>query len=263
LLWPTLWALWISSQGRPDPQVFLIFVCGVVLMRSAGCVVNDIADRNLDVHVERTRDRPIAAGRVSVAEALVLFSILAVLALMLALRLNRMSLLLAVIGALLTVTYPLLKRFVSVPQFYLGFCFGWGIPMAFAAQIETLPRIAWLLFIANLIWVVVYDTIYAMVDRADDINAGVRSTAILFGEADRHIVAILQLLCLSALYLAGRAANLGIWYEAGLACGAVFFIHELWLIRKRERAACFAAFLNSHYFGMAVFIGIALHFVFD
>jgi 4-hydroxybenzoate polyprenyltransferase len=233
-----------------------------VLMRSAGCVVNDIADRRLDPRVRRTRNRPIAAGRVSVAEAVVLLAILGVLALMLALRLNRLSLTFALGGAFLTMTYPLLKRFISVPQFYLGACFGWGIPMAFAAQTESVPRIAWLLFLANLVWVVVYDTIYAMVDRDDDLRAGVRSTAILFGESDRHILAALQVLTVLALYLVGRAAELGAWYNAGLGCGSAFFVYELWLIRRRDRDACFTAFLNSHYFGMAVFIGIALDYLF-
>ena len=181
---------------------------------------------------------------------------------MLALQLNKFTLLLAVLGAFLAVSYPFVKRFLSVPQLYLGLTFGWGIPMAFAAQLEHVPRVALLLLIANMLWVTVYDTIYAMVDRDDDLKIGVRSTAILFGDSDRHIIAALQAMTLLSLYLAGRMLHLGSWYRAGLIAGAVFFIHHLWLIRRRERAACFRAFLNNHYFGMSVFIGILLDYQF-
>ena len=262
LLWPTLWALWISAHGRPNGRIFAIFVAGVFLMRSAGCAINDYADRSFDPHVARTKSRPLAAGRISAQEALVLFAILSLASLMLALHLNRLTLLLAVAGAFLAVTYPFVKRFLSVPQLYLGLSFGWGIPMAFAAQTEQLPRVAWLLFLANLLWVTVYDTIYAMVDRDDDLKIGVRSTAILFGDSDRHIVAALQAMTLLALALVGRLAGLGAWYWTGLAAGAAFFIYQLWLIRLREPAACFRAFLNNHYFGMSVFIGILLDYLF-
>ncbi len=262
LLWPTLWALWISAKGRPDPGIFIVFVTGVVLMRSAGCVINDYADRHFDPHVARTRDRPLAAGRVSTGEALVLFAILSLVALVAALHLNRQALGLALIGAFLAVSYPYVKRFVSLPQFYLGLAFGWGIPMAFAAQTSQLPRLAWLVFVANILWVTVYDTQYAMVDREDDLKIGVRSTAILFGDADRHVIALLQAMTLGALYLAGRMAELGPWYHAGLLAAAAFFCHQLWLIRDREPAACFRAFLNNNYVGMAVFIGIALDYLF-
>ncbi len=262
LLWPTLWALWISADGFPDPKVFLVFVLGVVLMRCAGCVINDYADRGLDPMVERTRDRPLAVGSVSTAEALVLFAILVLSALILVLQLNRLTLLLAVVGAALTVTYPFLKRFFSLPQFYLGVSFGWGIPMAFAAHTESVPRVAWLLLLANITWCAVYDTIYAIVDREDDQKIGVRSTAILFGESDRHIIAALQGLTLLALYLVGRAAGMHGWYAAGLLVGAIFFARHLFMIRDRNRQRCFEAFLNNHYFGMAVFIGIALDYLF-
>ena len=262
LLWPTLWALWISADGFPDPKVFLVFVSGVVLMRSAGCVINDYADRNLDPKVERTRGRPLAVGSVSTLEALVLFAILVLSALILVLQLNRLTLLLAVVGAALTVTYPFFKRFFSLPQFYLGVSFGWGIPMAFAAHTESVPRVAWLLLMANIAWCAVYDTLYAMVDREDDLKIGVRSTAILFGESDRHIIAALQGLTLLALYLVGRAAGMRGWYAAGLGVGAIFFLRHLIMIRKRDRQRCFDAFLNNHYFGMAVFIGIALDYLF-
>ena len=262
LMWPTLWAVWIASQGKPSPKVFLVFVLGVVLMRSAGCVINDFADRGFDPHVERTRDRPLAAGRVSSAEALALFAILTFLALILVLQLNRLTVLLAVIGAMLTITYPFLKRFFSVPQFYLGASFGWGIPMAFAATNENVPRVAWLMLIANILWCAVYDTLYAMVDREDDLKIGVRSTAILFGESDRHIIAVMQGMTVLSLFLVGRIVMMGGWYNAGLAAGAAFFIYHLYLIRNRDRGRCFDAFVNNHYFGLVVFVGIALDFVF-
>ncbi len=262
LLWPTLWALWISSRGRPNPRIFIIFVAGTVLMRSAGCAINDYADRSFDPHVARTKDRPLAAGRISTLEALGLFAALSMTALMLALQLNKATLLLAVAGGFLAVSYPFIKRFLAVPQMYLGLTFGWGIPMAFEAQYEQVPRVAWLLLLANVLWVTVYDTIYAMVDRDDDIKIGVRSTAILFGDSDRHIIAVLQIMTLLALYLVGRMIHMGYWYSMGLWAGAAFFAYQLWLIRRREREACFRAFLNNNYFGMAVFIGMALEYQF-
>jgi 4-hydroxybenzoate polyprenyltransferase len=262
LLWPTLWAVWIAGRGKPTPLIFFIFVAGTVLMRSAGCAINDYADRSFDPHVARTRDRPLAAGRISTLEALLLFTALSLTALMLALQLNKSTLLLAVIGGFLAITYPFVKRFLAVPQMYLGITFGWGIPMAFEAQIEQVPRIAWLLLLANVLWVTVYDTMYAMVDRDDDIAIGVRSTAILFGDSDRHIIALLQLMTLAALYLVGRMINMGYWYQGGLCAGACFFIYQLWLIRNRDRESCFRAFLNNNYFGMSVFIGMALEYQF-
>jgi 4-hydroxybenzoate polyprenyltransferase len=262
LLWPTLWAVWIAGRGKPDPHVFLIFVMGVVLMRSAGCAINDYADRSFDPHVTRTKDRPLAAGRISTLEALVLFAALSMTALMLALQLNRATLLLAVAGGFLAISYPFVKRFLSVPQMYLGLTFGWGIPMAFEAQLEHVPRVALLLLLANMLWVTVYDTMYAMVDRDEDLKIGVRSTAILFGDSDRHIIAVLQIMTLISLYLVGRIIHLGSWYYGGLWAGAAFFAYQLWLIRDRDREACFRAFLNNNYFGMAVFIGMALEYQF-
>jgi 4-hydroxybenzoate polyprenyltransferase len=260
LLWPTLWALWIASAGKPQPQILVVFVLGVVLMRAAGCVINDYADREFDPHVKRTKDRPLAAGRISPAEALLLFTVLGVMALILALQLNRLTLLLAIAGAFLAVTYPFIKRFLSVPQLYLGLSFGWGIPMAFAAQQETIPRVAWLLFIANLLWVTAYDTIYAMVDRDDDVKIGLRSTAIMFGESDRHIIAVLQAMAVLSLALVGRMMHFGGWYRAGLLLGVGLFAYHLWLIRERDRDACFRAFRINQYFGMAIFAGIVLNY---
>jgi 4-hydroxybenzoate polyprenyltransferase len=263
LLWPTLWAVWIASRGRPTPQIFIIFVAGTVLMRSAGCAINDYADRSFDPHVARTQNRPLAAARITTLEALMLFALLSLAALILALQLNRFTLLFALGGAFLAVTYPFIKRFLSVPQMYLGVTFGWGIPMAFAAQLEHVPRIAWLLLLANMLWVTVYDTQYAMVDRDDDLKIGVRSTAILFGDSDRHIIAVLQAMTLVSLYFVGTAIRAGRWYNAGLFAAAIFFIYQLWLIRGRDREGCFRAFLNNNYVGMAVFIGVLLEYQFN
>jgi 4-hydroxybenzoate polyprenyltransferase len=262
LLWPTLWAVWLASRGHPTPQILIIFVTGTVLMRSAGCAINDYADRSFDPHVARTQNRPLAAGRITTLEALILFAVLALGALILALQLNRFTLLFALGGAFLAVTYPFIKRFLSVPQMYLGLTFGWGIPMAYAAQREQVPRVAWLLLLANVLWVTVYDTQYAMVDRDDDVKIGVRSTAILFGDSDRHIIAILQAMTLASLYFVGGIIGAGRWYNGGLVAAGVFFIYQLWLIRDRDREGCFRAFLNNNYVGMAVFIGILLEYQF-
>jgi 4-hydroxybenzoate polyprenyltransferase len=262
LLWPTLWALWIAGRGRPNPRIFTIFVLGTVLMRSAGCAINDYADRSFDPHVARTRDRPLAAGRISTLEALVLFAVLSLTALMLALQLNRSTLLWAVAGGFLAVSYPFVKRFLAVPQMYLGVTFGWGIPMAFDAQLERVPRIAFLLLLANVLWVTVYDTMYAMVDRDDDLKIGVRSTAILFGDSDRHIIAVLQVMTLLSLVLVGRILHMTFWYYLGLLGASIFFAYQLWLIRARDREACLRAFLNNNYVGMAIFLGILLAYQF-
>jgi 4-hydroxybenzoate polyprenyltransferase len=258
LLWPALWGLWVAAHGHPHASVFITFVAGVLLMRSAGCAVNDWADRKIDPLVARTRDRPLAAGLVSGREALAVFSVLALLALALVLRLNTLTQLYAIGGAALTVVYPFLKRYVSLPQFWLGAAFSWSIPMAFAAETGAVPKVAWLLFLAGLLWSVVYDTIYAMVDREDDRNAGVRSTALLFGEADRAVIAILQLLVLYALWLAGSEAHGGAWYDRGILAGALCFAWQQWRIRSRRPEDCYAAFLGSHWFGLWVFLGIAL-----
>lgn len=263
LLWPTLWALWIAGRGRPDPGVLIVFVAGVVVMRAAGCIINDFADRNIDPQVRRTRDRPLAARRVSPAEALGLFLVLMVVALWLVMRLNRLTIELAVIGAALTASYPFVKRFFPLPQLYLGLSFGgWSIPMAFAAQLGAVPRVAWVLYIAAVIWAVVYDTQYAMVDRDDDRRVGIQSSALLFADLDRLLIGVLQAIMLVALALAGHDWQLGTWYRAGLAVVVGLFAYQQWLIRRREPAACLRAFLNNNYVGMVIFIGVALHYVY-
>ena len=263
LLWPTLWALWISSGGRPNPTVLIVFVAGVVVMRSAGCVINDFADRNIDPHVRRTRDRPLAARRVSPIEALVLFGALILIALALVTRLDLLTIKLAVIGAALTVSYPFVKRFFPMPQLYLGISFGgWSVPMAFAAQTGQLPRVAWVLYIAAVIWAAVYDTLYAMVDREDDLRIGVKSSAILFADMDKLIIAVMQGMMLFALVLVGRNMQFGRWYYGGIAAAGVLFLFQQWLIRNREPAGCLRAFLNNNYVGMALFIGILLQYVY-
>jgi len=263
LLWPALWALWIAGAGRPRPQVLLVFVLGVVVMRAAGCVINDFLDRDIDPHVRRTRNRPLAARRVSPSEALVLFALLLAVALYLVTRLNLLTVKLACIGALLTVSYPLCKRFFPLPQLYLGVSFGgWSVPMAFAAQSEALPRVAWVLYIAAVIWASMYDTIYAMVDREDDLKIGVKSSAILFADMDRLLIGVMQAMMLCALVLVGRTLHFGRAYHAGLAAAGVLFLWQQWLIRKREPAGCLRAFLNNQFVGLAVFVGILLQYVY-
>jgi len=260
LLWPTLWALWIAGQGQPDLHVLVVFVLGVVLMRSAGCVINDYADRNFDPHVARTRDRPVAAGRVSPREALALFAALCLIAFALVLTLNRLTILLSFAGAFLAATYPFLKRYTHLPQFYLGVAFGWGIPMAFAAQTGGVPPLAWVLFSANIFWAVAYDTAYAMVDREDDIKVGVKSTAILFGRYDRAMIFLFHALTIALLALTGALARLGLGYYAGLAVALVMAVYQQRLMRQRDRDGCFRAFLNNNWLGAAVFAGLLWHY---
>ena len=262
LLWPTLWALWIASAGRPDEHVFLILVLGTIVARSAGCVINDFVDRKVDPHVARTADRPLATGEVAPAEALLLFAALMLIALGLVLTLNPLTLSFAIGGAVIAVIYPFTKRFLSTPQFVLGVAFSWGVPMAFAASTGDVPRVAWLLFLATMIWVVVYDTLYAMTDRADDLKVGVRSTAVLFGELDRQFIAGLQVLLLASLVLVGRSAALGAWYYGGLGAAACFAAYQGYLIRDRDGVQAFRAFLNNAWFGAAVFAGIVLDYTF-
>lgn len=261
LLWPTLWALWIAGAGHPQPHLVVIFVLGVVIMRAAGCIINDFADLEYDPHVRRTRDRPLAAGRVSVGEALALFAVLCAAGFALVLFTNRLTILLSLVGIALAVTYPFMKRYTYLPQIYLGATFGWAIPMAFAAQTGGLPRITWLLFLGNVLWSTVYDTLYAMVDREDDLKIGVKSTAILFAEADRLMVGLLQLLLIVDLALVGQQASLGAWYYAGVAAAAGLAVYHQYLIRDRDPDACFRAFLHNHWLGMVVFIGIAADYL--
>ncbi|MGA8705796.1 MAG: 4-hydroxybenzoate octaprenyltransferase [Steroidobacteraceae bacterium] len=260
LLWPTLWALWIASVGHPQRRLLLIFTAGTVVMRSAGCIINDLTDRNIDPHVRRTRARPLAARLVSPYEALTLIIGLGAIALLLAFQLNRLSLDLAFIGAALTITYPLLKRFFPLPQLYLGLCFGWAIPMAFAATLGYVPREGWLILVATVLWAGIYDTEYAMVDRDDDVRVGVQSAAILFEDMDRLIIGSMQAMMLLALVLLGRSLHFDTWYYAGLGVGGMLFLWQQWLIRSRERAGCFAAFQNNGYFGVVVFVGILLEY---
>jgi 4-hydroxybenzoate polyprenyltransferase len=262
LLWPALWALWIAAEGRPDPHVFTVFLAGVVLMRSAGCALNDFADRKIDPHVRRTRDRPLASGRVTSAEALLLAAGLALVALGLVLTLNRLTVMLALAAAALAMTYPFTKRVTSLPQFYLGAAFGWSVPMAFAAETGNVPPLGWVLFCAVVLWAAAYDTMYAMVDREDDRVLGVRSTAILFGDADRALIGLIQALMLLALYLAGREAGLGGWYDAGLVAAAAYMIYQQVLIHDRDPERCFRAFLSNNGLGAMIFAGILLDYTF-
>jgi 4-hydroxybenzoate polyprenyltransferase len=262
LLWPVLWALWLSSGGKPDEHVFLVFVLGTVLTRSAGCAINDFADRNFDGHVARTRDRPLVTGQIDPLEAVALCIGIGMIALGLVLTLNRLTQMYALAGGVLLLTYPFMKRFFPLPQFYLGAAFTWSVPMAYAAQTNTVPRLAWLLFIAGLLWTMAYDTMYAMVDREDDRKLGIRSSALLFGDADRFIIGVMQLMALLALWLAGSELKLGLWYGLGLAIAAIFALYQQFLIRERKPEDCLRAFLNNNYFGMAIFGGIVLEFVF-
>lgn len=260
LLWPALWALWIAGQGRPNPLVLLVFVLGVGLMRAAGCVINDYADREFDPHVERTKQRPIAAGFVSPKEALILFVGLCLASFGLVLLMNAYTILLSFIGAFLAASYPFMKRYTHLPQAYLGIAFGWAVPMGFAAQTNAIPLVGWELFLATVLWALIYDTMYAMVDRDDDLKIGVKSTAILFGAYDRHIIGGLQLLMLAILVVIGQQLGLSAVYYLGLLVAAGFFAYQQVLIAHRAKADCFKAFLNNHWFGATVFVGLALQY---
>ena len=261
LLWPTLWAVWVAGDGTPSLTVILVFIAGVWVMRAAGCVINDFADRNFDGSVARTRERPLATGALSAKQALMLFAGLLVLALLLLIPLNRFAFYLSFGGAGLAVLYPFMKRFTFLPQLFLGAAFGWAIPMAFAAEANSLPAAAWLIFTAKVVWTVAYDTQYAMCDREDDLKIGIKSTAILFGEADRLIIGVLQALTLWPLWLLGRGLDFGWPWYLGLAVAAALFIYQQWLIRHREPAACFRAFLNNQWVGLAIFAGLWLQYL--
>jgi len=262
LLWPALWALWIASHGKPDPLVLFVFVVGTFLMRSAGCAMNDFADRNIDAHVQRTRQRPLATGQVSASEAVMIFILLSLAAFGLVLLLNRLTLYLSFAGVVLAALYPFSKRYTNLPQVVLGMAFGWAVPMAFAAQTNSLPKEAWLVYVITVVWAVIYDTMYAMVDREDDLKIGVKSTAILFGEADKLILFILQLMMFAGLYLLGKQVGLGKAYYLGVGVAALLALYQQWLIRHREPDKCFRAFLNNHWLGMVLFIGILLNYIY-
>jgi len=258
LLWPTLWALWLAGMKVPPLNVLVVFTLGVFFMRAAGCVVNDFADRKIDGHVKRTRERPLPSGAITSTEAKILFAVLVLISFLLVLTMNSMTIWLSLGGLLLASIYPFMKRYTHLPQVVLGAAFGWAIPMGWAAVSETLPLTCWLLFLANICWTVAYDTQYAMVDRDDDLKIGVKSTAILFGRYDKLIIGLLQLATLLLLALTGWLSGLsGIFYW-GLLLAGVLFIHQQKLIAKRKREHCFQGFLNNNYVGLVVFAGIAL-----
>jgi len=256
LLWPTLWALWLAKNGQPDWSIVGVFVSGVILMRSAGCVVNDIADRHVDKHVERTRDRPLTSGKISLRAAWLLFFILLTTSFLLVLCLNRFTIELSFIGALLAVIYPFMKRFTHLPQIGLGLAFAWGVPMAFAAETNTIPPPAWEIFFAAALWAIIYDTMYAMVDRNDDVKVGIKSTAIFFGRYDRFVIGVMQVIFLLLLVDVGMRFHLTKYYFGALFFAGLLFIYQQILLKSRDRKAYFKAFLNNHWVGMVIFLGI-------
>jgi 4-hydroxybenzoate polyprenyltransferase len=261
LLWPTLWGQWLASNGQPNWLILWIFVIGVVLMRSAGCVINDYADRDFDPHVARTRERPLAAGKVSPKEALLLAAGLALLAFLLILPLNKLVLALSVVALFLAASYPFTKRFFAIPQAYLGIAFGFGIPMSYAALQGTVPAEAWILLAANVFWAIAYDTQYAMVDRADDLKIGIKTSAITFGRFDRLAIAICYAATLALLGWVGLRLDLHAAFYGGLALAAAIALYHMVLIRQRDPQQCFRAFLHNTWLGAAVFGGIAVHYL--
>ena len=261
LLWPTLWALWIAAKGLPDLTVLLVFIVGVFVMRSAGCVINDFADRNVDGFVERTQHRPLPSGRASTLEAMLLFITLAASAFLLVLSQNTLTVQLSFVGLLLAFIYPFMKRFTQLPQLFLGAAFSWAIPMAYAAQTGQLHAIVWLLFCVNVLWTIAYDTMYAMVDRDDDLKIGIKSTAILFGKYDKLIIALLQLSSLLLLVCLGLIEQLGPLYYLGLCIALLLFIKQQVAIKDRDKKACFSAFLDNNWVGMVVFIALFLSYL--
>ncbi len=262
LLWPTLWALWVAARMLPDAprlpatRLLLVFIAGTVVMRSAGCVINDFADRDIDPHVKRTKGRPLAARQLSPHEALALFGVLVLIALWLVTRLDTHTVYFSFIGAALTVSYPFTKRFFPLPQFYLGAAFGWAVPMAFVATLGDVPRSGWLMFIVTLLWAGIYDTQYAMVDRDDDLKLGVQSTAIAFGDMDKLLIGVMQLMVLVGLFLIGRSLSLTWPFHLSLLVAGMLFVWQQWLIRDRNRDGCFRAFLNNNWVGLVVLLGI-------
>ncbi len=261
LLWPSLWALWIADRGQPAWHIVLIFSLGAFLMRSAGCAINDFADRHIDGHVDRTKERPLATGQVTAREALVVFASLSLMAFVLVLFLNLTTLLLSFVAVLLAAIYPFMKRHTHLPQLVLGMAFGWAVPMAFTATQGEVPLLGWQLYLAAVIWAMIYDTQYAMVDRLDDLRIGVKSSAILFGRQDRLIIGLLQALMLGLLIAVGLGAKLGGFYFVGLALASLSALYQQWLIRERRPQDCFKAFLNNNTLGMLVFIGLFLDYL--
>lgn len=260
LLWPTLWALWMAAQGTPDLNLLLIFCAGTFLMRSAGCIINDLADRHWDGAVQRTASRPLVTGKVSLMEAQALFFVLLVVCFGLVLLTNTLTVILSFVAVALASTYPFMKRFTHLPQLVLGAAFSWGIPMAFAAQTNALPPALWLVYMGNLLWTAAYDTQYAMVDRPDDLTAGIKSTAILFGQYDRLIIGLMQVLFLALMYIAGLQFSLGWIYNVSLVVATLICCYHQYLIRDRNPDACFQAFLHNNWLGMTVFMGVALDY---
>lgn len=260
LLWPTLWGLWFAAEGWPGFHLLFVFVMGVVLMRSAGCVINDVADRNFDGQVKRTLSRPLITHQVTVQEALFYCACLSCIAFLLVLTTNMLTIWLSFAAVAIAFCYPFMKRYTYLPQVVLGAAFSWGIPMSFAAYSEEVPKLAWLIFTATVVWTVAYDTEYAMVDREDDIKMGLKSTAILFGDLDRLMIGVLQLIFIVTLWTANRLIPLGIWFHCALAVAAVLLIYQQYLIRERKREACFRAFRNNHWVGLIIFSGLLLEF---
>ncbi len=262
LLWPTLIALWIAAKGWPDLDVFIVFTLGVVLMRSAGCAINDYADRNIDGSVTRTQNRPIVTGKISEKEALMVFAALAVTAFILVLLMNTLTIMLALAGVVLAASYPFMKRYHFLPQVHLGAAFGWAVPMAFAAQANETTPVTWLLFLATVLWATAYDTMYAMVDRDDDLKIGVKSTAILFGPLDKIIIGTIQVMLIFSLLMIGQRAELSGFYYVGVTMATVLALWQQYLIKDRDPALCFKAFLNNNWFGFVLFIGVVLDYQF-
>jgi 4-hydroxybenzoate polyprenyltransferase len=262
LLWPTMISLWIAAQGWPDTLVLVVFVMGVILMRSAGCAINDYADRDIDGSVARTKDRPLVSGKVSEKEALIVFAILSICAFGLVLLMNRLTIMMSLVGVVLAASYPFMKRYHFLPQVHLGAAFGWAVPMAYTAQANELTPVTWLLFLATVLWTTAYDTMYAMTDREDDLKIGVKSTAILFGPLDKKIIGAIQAMLIMALILIGQRAELSGFYYAGVVAATVLAIWQQYLIKDREPALCFEAFLNNNWFGLVLFIGLVLDYQF-
>ncbi len=260
LLWPALWGLWMAADGFPGWTLLLVFVTGTILMRSAGCAINDFADRDIDQHVARTHDRPLTSGKISGTEAILVAAVLAIFAFSLLFLTNYKTMLLSIVALVLAAIYPFSKRFTHLPQLFLGAAFAWGIPMAYAAVDVPLDKTTWLLFIASVLWTLAYDTMYAMVDRKDDLKIGVKSSAILFGDADVLIITVIQAMVLMTLALVGKQESFGIYYFGSLGVALCFALYQLMLIKNRVPRKCFAAFLNNNYFGMAVFVGIFLQY---